>query len=79
MCNGSTTDSGSVCLGSNPSGATQKERIAIGLFSLLFRIICTRFVFLVFLPSICKIFTLFNTNNAMSYSSKIRMGLKEIT
>lgn len=29
-CNGSTTDSGSVCLGSNPSLATRKEGFRYG-------------------------------------------------
>ena len=28
LCNGSTTDSGSVCLGSNPSGTTYKTKAA---------------------------------------------------
>ena len=29
-CNGSTTDSGSVCLGSSPSLATKKRKILVG-------------------------------------------------
>ena len=32
LCNGSTTDSGSVCLGSNPSRATKGEAFEASLF-----------------------------------------------
>ena len=35
-CNGSTTDSGSVCLGSSPSLATKKEETPIGVSSFLY-------------------------------------------
>jgi hypothetical protein len=33
LCNGSTTDSGSVCLGSNPSPAANKKPLGLYAFS----------------------------------------------